>query len=133
MRPYLPHDVIVRQQGVTFSFKDYKENAIKKLTTLSGVEFLRRFCLHILPCRFVKIRYYGILGSRYKKEVNSLKDKPDITKPVETRQERIVLLTGFNPCKCPFCKTGNMQTVEDIPKIRSPTNVLYSVHSTTHC
>jgi len=73
------------------------------------------------------------LGSRYKKEVNSLKDKPDITKPVETRQERIVRLTGFNPCKCPFCKTGNMQTDEDIPKIRSPTNVLYPNLSTIQC
>jgi hypothetical protein len=119
--------------SVTFSFKDYKDNAIKKLTTLSGVEFLRRFCLHILPYRFVKIRYYGILGSRYKKEVKPFKDKPDITKPVETRQERIVRLTGFNPCKCPFCKTGIMQTVEELPKIRSPTNVVYPNLSTKHC
>ncbi|MFA5045971.1 MAG: transposase [Paludibacter sp.] len=30
---------------------------------------MRRFSMHILPYRFVKIRYYGILGSRYKKEV----------------------------------------------------------------
>ena len=119
--------------SVTFSFKDYKDNAIKKLTTLSGVEFLRRFCLHILPYRFVKIRYYGILGSRYKKEVKPFKDKPDITKPDETRQERIVRLTGFNPCKCPFCKTGIMQTVEELPKIRSPTNMVYPNLSTKHC
>jgi len=119
--------------SVTFSYKDYKDNANKKLTTLSGVEFLRRFCLHILPYRFVKIRYYGILGSRYKREVKPLKDKTDMTKPVETRQERIERLIGFNPCKCPFCKTGIMQTVEDLPKIRSPTNVLYPNNSTTHC
>ncbi|MDO9155129.1 MAG: hypothetical protein Q7U47_15705 [Paludibacter sp.] len=59
---------------------------------------------HILPQRFVKIRYYGILGSRYKKEVQPLKDKPDSTKPVESRAERLVRLTGFDPCKCPYCK-----------------------------
>ncbi len=32
-----------------------------------GVEFLRRFCMHILPKGFVKIRYYGIMSSRYAK------------------------------------------------------------------
>jgi hypothetical protein len=32
--------------------------------TLSLHEFLRRFCLHILPCRFVKIRRYGLLANR---------------------------------------------------------------------
>lgn len=111
--------------GVTFLYKDYKDKANMKPTTLDGVEFLRRFCMHILPYRFVKIRYYGILGSRYKKEVQPLKQTPDITKPVETRPERIIRLTGFDACKCPFCKTGIMRTVEELPKIRSPINVLY--------
>ena len=111
--------------GVTFLYKDYKDQANVKPTTLDGVEFLRRFCMHILPHRFVKIRYYGILGSRYKKEVQPLKQTPDITKPVETKQERIVRLTGFDACKCPYCMTGIMCTVEELPKIRSPINVLY--------
>ncbi|MCK9311371.1 MAG: transposase, partial [Bacteroidales bacterium] len=88
-------------------------------------EFLRRFSMHILPYRFVKIRYYGILGSRYKKEVETLKNKPDLTKPVETKQQRMVRLTGFDPCKCPRCKTGTMITIEELPRIRSPVNVFY--------
>jgi hypothetical protein len=74
---------------------------------------------------FVKIRYYGILGSRYKKEVQPLKTKPDLTKPVETRQQRMVRLTDFYPCKCPRCKTGTMISIEELPKIRSPVNVFY--------
>jgi hypothetical protein len=67
------------------------------------------------------------LGSRYKKDVQPLKHnpKPDLTKPLETKQERMVRLTGFDPCQCPRCKTGTMQTVEKLPKIRSPVNVLY--------
>lgn len=115
----------IDESGVTFLFKDYKDKAREKSMTLTGVEFLRRFCMHILPCRFVKIRYYGILGSRYKKEVEPLKQKPDLTKPIETRQQRIVRLIGFDPCKCPYCKTGTMRTVEELPKIRPPNNVLY--------
>ncbi len=83
--------------------------------------------MHILPKGFVKIRHYGILASRYKKAVQPLKDnsKSDLTKPVETKQERMVRLTGFDSCQCPKCKTGIMQTVEKLPKIRSPVNVLY--------
>ncbi|OIP83249.1 MAG: hypothetical protein AUK44_05510 [Porphyromonadaceae bacterium CG2_30_38_12] len=94
---------------------------------MGGVEFLRRFCMHILPQGFVKIRYYGILGSRYKKVVQPLKDnsKPDLTKPTETKQQRITRLTGFDSCQFPRCNTGIMQMVEKLPKIRSPVNVLY--------
>jgi hypothetical protein len=119
--------------GVTFSYKDYKDNANQKLTKLTGVEFLRRFSMHILPYRFVKIRYYGILGSRYKKEVQLLKDKPDLTRPVETKQQRMVRLTGFDPCKCPCCKTGTMITIEELPRIRSPVNVFYPNAPKCYC
>jgi Putative transposase/Transposase zinc-binding domain len=111
--------------NVTFSYKDYKDNASKKLTTLTGVEFLRRFSRHILPYRFVKIRYYGILCSRQKELVKPLLVKKTEAAITETNQERIIRLTGFDRCKCPFCKTGNMLTVEELPKIRSPTNVFY--------
>jgi Putative transposase len=65
---------------------------------LTGVEFLRRFAMHILPQGFVKIRYYGILASRYKEQVKPLKTKPDIVKLTETRRQRMVRLTGFDPC-----------------------------------
>ncbi len=115
----------IDDKGVTFSYKDYADNKNQKLMTLTGVEFLRRFAMHILPKRFVKIRYFGILGSRYKKDVEPLKTKPDIIQLTETRQQRMVRLTGFDPCRCPKCKTGTMQVVEILPRIRSPDNVFY--------
>ena len=49
---------------VLFSYKDYADQSRRKTMDLSLVEFLRRFCLHILPERFVKIRHYGLLGNR---------------------------------------------------------------------
>jgi hypothetical protein len=88
--------------------------------------------MHILPKRFVKIRYYGILSSKQKDKVKSLLAKKPETKVKETRQERIVRLTGFDSCLCPVCKTGFMHTVELLPKIRAPTNVLYRKHSAFH-
>jgi hypothetical protein len=115
----------ISASGVTFHYKDYKDGSRVKPTTLSGVEFLRRFCMHILPRRFVKIRYYGILSSKHKDKTRSLLAKKPETTVKETRQERIVRLTGFNYNLCPVCKTGIMITVEILPKIRSPVNALY--------
>ncbi len=51
---------------VTFAYKDYADGSKQKLVCLSGEEFLRRFCLHILPPGFMKIRHYGLLSSRPK-------------------------------------------------------------------
>jgi hypothetical protein len=116
----------IDDSGVSFFYKDYKDNSKKKLTKLSGVEFLRRFCMHILPYRFVKIRHYGILSSKQKDQIKLLQTKKQQeVKVKETAQERIVRLTGFDRYQCPFCKTGIMHTIELLPRIRSPTNVLY--------
>ena len=109
----------ISNKKVTFLHKDYADNARQKPITLDGVEFLRRFCLHILPRRFVKIRRYGIYSSRYK----ALKQKPAPKLIIkESSQQRLLRLTGFDVYLCPFCKKGFMQKFEELPKIRSPTS-----------
>jgi hypothetical protein len=59
------HRIVAIKDGrVTFTIKDYKDGARKKIMTLDRVEFLRRFLLHVLPKRFVRIRHYGLCASR---------------------------------------------------------------------
>jgi hypothetical protein len=116
----------INDSGVKFLYKDYRDGSKIKPTTLPGVEFLRRFCMHILPKRFVKIRYYGILSTKQKNRVKSLLAKKQKIKIKETRQQRIVRLTGFDSRICPVCKTGFMHTIELLPKIRAPSNVIYA-------
>lgn len=116
----------INDHNVTFMHKDYADGARQKPITLDGVEFLRRFCMHILPHRFVKIRRYGIYSSR----ARALKEKrnPKMivkTKAIETTQERLMRLTGFDVYLCPFCKQGIMHRIEDMPRVRSPT-IMYS-------
>ncbi len=53
---------------VTFEYKDYKDDGKLKLMTLSAEEFIRRFLLHVLPKHFTKIKHYGLLSNRNKKE-----------------------------------------------------------------
>jgi len=60
---------IVSDDGnfVTFKWRDYRDKNKEKIMTLSSVEFIRRFLLHVLPKKFFKIRYYGILSTRTRK------------------------------------------------------------------
>lgn len=58
----------VTDKQVSFWYKDYRREAQRKLLSLAGVEFERRFLQHILPPGFAKIRYYGILSNRGRQE-----------------------------------------------------------------
>jgi hypothetical protein len=69
--------------------------------------------------------YSGILSTKQKDSVKSLLAKKPETQVKETRQERIVRLTRFDRRLCPVCKAGFMHTIELLPKIRAPTNMLY--------
>ena len=123
---------------VTFIAKDYRDRAQKKPVTLEGVEFLRRFCMHILPKRFVRIRRFGIYNPTTKRNLNLQfvpQQKPDIghiekPKDKETAIERVKRLTGFDIGLCPNCKKGRMHVISEIPRIRSPPGhlptILYS-------
>ena len=53
---------------VSFSWKDYSQGDRKRIMTLSSVEFIRRFLLHVLPTGFMRIRYYGFLANRHRAE-----------------------------------------------------------------
>ena len=102
--------VSVDEEGVTFTVKDYQNGSKTKTLTLSGVEFIRRFLMHVLPKGFVKIRYYGILANRNKKTklvkcrklTKSRYYKPKFAglKTVEI----LLLLTGKDVTLCPKCQ-----------------------------
>ena len=57
---------------VSFTFKDYADDSKRKVMTLDAVEFLRRFLLHILPKGFQRIRHYGLLANRHRKQLLDL-------------------------------------------------------------
>jgi hypothetical protein len=56
--------------GVTFKWKDYRIEGPDryKVMTLATHEFIRRFLMHVLPARFHRIRYYGLLASGQRPE-----------------------------------------------------------------
>ena len=60
--------IAVTENEVTFRWKDYRHGSAVRLMTISAEEFLRRFCLHLLPKGFVRIRFYGFLAHRCRTE-----------------------------------------------------------------
>jgi hypothetical protein len=95
----------IDDQNVAFEYKDYRTAGVKKQMTLSHQEFIRRFALHILPKRFVKIRHYGFLSSTWKREKLKLLQEKLQVKVLEKAEKKPLLP------KCSCCKTGNLHRI----------------------
>jgi len=110
------HRIIkVESDKVTFRWKDYKDNGKIKLMSLDVKEFMRRFLLHILPHRFVKIRFYGLLSNNQKKEklkrcrkLLCVEEKPKNDTTEETWQDLFFNITGIDITRCPHCGKGHL-------------------------
>jgi len=105
----------VDETGVHFSWRDYRDNE-EKVMLLEGPEFLRRFCIHILPKRFVRIRHYGLLSTSRRHELRELQRAFGINNPIvrEKKNWKEVCREHLNydPDICPKCGKGHMLTIE---------------------
>jgi hypothetical protein len=108
---------------VTFFFKDYADGDKRKTMTLEAPEFIRRFLLHVLPDRFVKIRYFGLLANRVRKtSLHACREALGVGIPHETPetwQEHLLRLTGVDVTRCPLCR-GRMRRREVFEPSRGP-------------
>lgn len=110
---------------VTFSYKDYADQSRRKKMELSLTEFLRRFCLHILPERFVKIRHYGLLGNRNRAAKIALAraelgDAAHTQRSLpESGQSSAISASPI----CPHCGSANLLLVERRKATRAPPQV----------
>jgi len=99
-------------------------------------EFIRRFLLHVLPKGFFKVRYYGILSSRYRKQnietakqllaqetenqkEEALEDGCQVFEKQDTVWTEILeSIRNFRQPNCPACKKGRLRFAgveKDIP------------------
>lgn len=109
-------------QSVTFSYKDYADGARRKTMTLTVEEFVRRFCLHLLPERFVKIRHYGLLGNRNRAQrLEQARQSLGVAPPAppETEEEPVAIQTAAKERprpRCPHCGADALVWVEEVPR-----------------
>src|SRR5665647_2931023 len=107
----------IDNNSVSFKWRDYKDNSKWKVMNVSAFEFIRRFLIHILPPRFMKIRHYGLLGNRNKSTKLILCKKLTFTKILKKEKlpllELIKKLIGKDFSICPACGIGHL--VRDSP------------------
>lgn len=109
---------------IIFTYKDRKDGYAIKEEEIPADLFISRFLLHELPSGFMKIRFFGFLANRYKKENLAwirihLKVKAPLAKSVKSQQELMLELTGIDIGLCPKCGKGRMKRVALIDKAKN--------------
>jgi hypothetical protein len=114
--------VALKDGRVRFRSKDYARGGRRRTMTLEASEFLRRFLQHVLPSGFVRIRHYGFLANRCRREkvalcreLLSVPATPAVGQPCGPA----ALIPGITPVRCAFvcpaCGEGRMVVIEVIP------------------
>ena len=108
-------------QTVTFAWKDYADGARSKTMTLGVGEFVRRFCLHLLPKGLVKIRHFGFLSNRQRQ--TRLAQARALLPPTAPAAASQPDESGCGPSGseappgqvCPHCGSNRLWLVEIVP------------------
>lgn len=115
-----------RDGNVSFLWRDYADDSRKKTMTLKADEFIRRFLLHVLPERYVRIRHFGLLANRSRKEniavcrqiIGGKKAVAKENTKQETWQEQLLRICGIDVAACPVCQAGRMFRVALLQPLR---------------
>ncbi|MHC4179327.1 MAG: IS91 family transposase [Planctomycetota bacterium] len=114
-----------RHGQVRFLYRDRRDGDRRKIARLPAVEFLRRFLAHVLPDGFMRIRHYGLLANRGRRErldhVRHLLGTPRpavADSPPETAADWMRFLLGIDIDRCPAC--GEMLQRDSLPPTVSP-------------
>lgn len=109
---------------VRFSWRDRDHGNVRRELTLAAEDFIGRFLLHVLPLGFVKVRFFGWMGSKNKAAALSAiraalgAPTPPWPPPDETPAECILRLTGADVRRCPHCGKATLVYVGSLPRAR---------------
>lgn len=107
----------VTETHTSFSARGKGPSEPSREITLNNEEFIRRFLMHVMPCRFQKIRYYGFLNNRTKKKKLELIFKLQGFQKFKSRYsgmtmaELIKAVWNIDINVCPACGCFNMRPV----------------------
>ena len=98
---------------VSFDWKDYADHSRTKTMTLDAVEFIRRFLLHVLPSGLVRIRHFGFLANRVRRQkliqCRALLAASAAPIPIDPDASTTSM---EDPHRCPICRLGKLIVVE---------------------
>jgi ribosomal protein L37AE/L43A len=108
----------LKQGQVTFSYKESASAQVKHCT-LGAQEFIRRFLQHVLPPRFIKVRYYGLFSPAQRQLLHKARQLLSATasklkRAVLQQRQPLGLLT------CPHCRAPLTLLRPLAPRGRAP-------------
>jgi len=108
------HRIVSISRGqVRFTYHDNRDGGQEKVMALPALEFMRRFLLHVLPARFVRIRHYGLHHSSKRGELEQCRALLGLPQALPEAPELILSewvqsVVGVDLRRCPFCGEGRM-------------------------
>ena len=123
-RVALSNDRLLRLKDgrVTFTWKNYARGGQRQQMTLSAVEFLRRFLLHVLPRGFVRIRRCGWWTNRHGgRQLTRCRELLGVTPAIvdpQTPPASPLAEAVPDPAvgRCPRCKQDAWMILEHLPR-----------------
>ena len=107
------------QGNVRFGYRDRARGNQRKTMQLPATEFLARFLTHVLPCAFMRIRHYGLLANRSKRQLlaatrTALGVSPPLPVEPESVQAFWLRVAALDITLCPTCRIGHLCVVGSI-------------------
>jgi hypothetical protein len=118
--------IAIEDGKVHFYWKDYADGNQQKTMALDGVEFIRRFLLHVVPSGFVRIRHFGFLAHRHRAEqlelcrrLLNVEQASDMEPAAQSATDQGTTEAALPPDLCPACKAGRLVVIEKIERQRT--------------
>ena len=102
---------------VEVNYKDYQDNDRWKILKLPGEELIRRFLLHVLPKGLMRIRHYGFLANRCRKQ-KLARIRQLLGQITDNEAADESLKEKKNDWSCPKCQRGQMRVRLELTPIR---------------
>jgi len=107
--------------AVTFRFRKSIEPYEQATLTLPLKTFVDRFCLHILPKGFTRIRHYGFLAPAFRKaKIELIRRMLGVREPAERQDpgDASADVEDEPPRTCPVCGEGHLHRLFELPRPR---------------
>ena len=106
--------IAIDDKRVHFSYKDYTQNAKRRVMALDASEFIRRYLLHVLPKGLMRIRHYGWLANRCRKnnlvQIRHCLQVAASEAAKKAEEPTLATSAKHDTSRCPKCKVGCLQS-----------------------